>query len=1044
MGPIWLAATAFGGPDVYGVGDGSDGPLVAGVGTTVNVATPLALPAVGGDTTLTVSDPTLFAVGDLVIVWQTTDPTVSLSDVSSSAVGGFEWARITGVAAETLTLDAGLVDDAPLGAQVVRIPEYTDVTVDVGATLVAVPWNGAAGGIVAFAARGTVSLEGEITADGAGFRGGEAGAVPGSGCTDPHDPASGAAGETVDGQLGTLGPAASATGGGGGGCEGAGGGGGGGFSDPELDAGPGGDGGWTSVNEPGGGSRPEGGRGGSPVVFAGSDGQRILPGGGGGAGDDGGAGGAGGGVVLIRALSFDGDGDLSAHGAPGEGSVGGGGGGGAGGSVLVVVADGFLGCGRATAVGGDGGTAGAGFGPGGGGGGGRVSLGVVGGIGCATPPGSSRSGTQPDPDAPGGASHGAEDGSYVSVNIGISPWFVNDVDGDGWFAEIDDCDDTDAAVHPLAADDPADGLDGDCDGTDPCWADADGDGHGEEDAVPSADADCDDPGEASVNDDRCPGFDDDVDTDGDDVPDGCDTPGTTTPPTTTPDDTPPSASPGSDEPGGCGCAHHAGPGPALVALVALVVLRRRSGLVVVFAGCHADPVTAEPVAGDDDDDDDTGVSSDADGDGFLVGVDCNDADPAIHPEAPERCADDVDNDCDGVIDCALEGPLHVGDLAIRLPVGGGDSWLAGDVDGDGAEDLWLGSPYEGQDGVAVLLLGPVDRQSVPVLTFTSRRGTNPAGVGDFTNDGVPDLVASSVEGVFVLDGTLRGEVGPEDGIRMTGESRILNVSAPTVWGGPRLLAGDPDHHGPSTVSEAGRLYAAPVPLPPGTEIDVGGIADGWFEGTVANDWIGGTTAVGDLDGDGVDELVLGSGSGLYVADTPPVGAVVVTSLQRIDSAGGWFGDLQVADLDGDGRDDLVTSWVGPYAGPNSFQHVDIRAWLGMPANGADVETADVVADVPDERCAIRSLSVGDLDQSGEADLWIDGDGCAPDERAILGMYGPLLAGTYDLPRAADVILGASPGDPSVTGPVQVADLTGDGVPDLLLGEEQGRFQLLPQ
>ena len=59
---------------------------------------------------------------------------------------------------------------------------------------------------------------------------------------------------------------------------------------------------------------------------------------------------------------------------------------------------------------------------------------------------------------------------------------------------------------------------------------------------------------------------------------------------------------------------------------------------------------------DDDsgDDDDSAACADTDGDGFedeaCGGLDCDDADDAVHPAAQEVCANTVDDDCDGVTD----------------------------------------------------------------------------------------------------------------------------------------------------------------------------------------------------------------------------------------------------------------------------------------------------------------------------------------------------------------------------------------------------------
>jgi hypothetical protein len=86
---------------------------------------------------------------------------------------------------------------------------------------------------------------------------------------------------------------------------------------------------------------------------------------------------------------------------------------------------------------------------------------------------------------------------WVLVVAGCAETVDEDADG---FPVEEDCDDTDAAVFPGAAETPADGVDQDCDDAEDCFVDADEDGFGV-DAVVDGPLTCDGAGVAAVADD---------------------------------------------------------------------------------------------------------------------------------------------------------------------------------------------------------------------------------------------------------------------------------------------------------------------------------------------------------------------------------------------------------------------------------------------------------------------------------------------------------------------------------------------------------------
>jgi hypothetical protein len=113
----------------------------------------------------------------------------------------------------------------------------------------------------------------------------------------------------------------------------------------------------------------------------------------------------------------------------------------------------------------------------------------------------------------------ASDGADIGAFDGIGAWPDSDADG---VPSLFDCDDTSAAQGASTPEAIGDGIDQSCDGFEVCFFDSDLDQHGEELLLYSLDLDCTDPGEAPLQDDTCPGGDDNLDPDGDGTPSDCD------------------------------------------------------------------------------------------------------------------------------------------------------------------------------------------------------------------------------------------------------------------------------------------------------------------------------------------------------------------------------------------------------------------------------------------------------------------------------------------------------------------------------------------
>ena len=398
---------------------GKDGALVVTApNTIVNRYAALAVDAPAGASTIAVTnpggasglDPATLTPGDLIMIIQMSGATIDSSNTANygqvtnlNSAGRYEFVTVNAVNGNLITVNPPCGGmrysySASGKTQIIRVPQYTTLTVNQGASLTAPPWNGQIGGIISIHVQSTAIINGVVDVSERGFRGGALSGAGGGGLRTDYvtnqqdfgaEKGESLAGYQADYDLvgGRYGRGAAANGGGGGTSHNSGGGGGANGNngkvwtgqgvmngtvpgadawklDPSYsangnkltDSSGGGRGGYSyAVNNAdaltqgpgstawGGDNRREvGGLGGRPAPQ--DPATRVFFGGGGGAGaqnnDAGGVGGNGGGMIYLIADSVSGNGTLLANGGKGGDTRNenrdGAGGGGAGGTIVVA------------------------------------------------------------------------------------------------------------------------------------------------------------------------------------------------------------------------------------------------------------------------------------------------------------------------------------------------------------------------------------------------------------------------------------------------------------------------------------------------------------------------------------------------------------------------------------------------------------------------------------------------------------------------------------------------------------------------------------
>ena len=366
-----------------------------------------------------------------------------------------------------------------------------------------------------------------------------------------------------------------------------------------------------------------------------------------------------------------------------------------------------------------------------------------------------------------------------------------------------------------------------------------------------------------------------------------------------------------------------------------------------------------------------------------------------------------------------------------------------DVNGDGYADILVGAPF---DTAHLYYGGPTGLSSTPITVRDpdmppARFGTSVASAGDVNGDGFGDIVVGAILAVgnpeqpYVL---ARAYIylGGASGLSTTPLRLPPPATATEDFGGSAAGIGDVDGDGYADVVVGGDGAGAHVyfgsatgPSPRATSLPMP--PDEVFDG------YGATLAGGDVNGDGYADIVVGAErslenkgrANLYLGG-PSGPSLSPQILEAPDGAYSYFGHSvgSAGDTNGDGYDDIII-------GAQIVTGVLSRAYVYFASSSGLAASPATLLDTGAETNFGQAVAgIGDVNNDGYGDVIVgDNIGVALAGRAYVYLgsaSGPVMSRLTLAGRTTSVAEGNDEFGYALAG---AGDTNGDGYADVIVG-----------